>query len=231
MIENSWQDGQGGSAIVLKTVNQSGACTWCVTGDITIRGNLIRNVGSGFNIGGSPDNSFADIHARRLTIIDNVMLGINANATFNGDGRGVNFAGDPSYIVFAHNTILSPTSTAVTFGPLGSSMTNISIRDNVMHGGAYGVKGDSRGSGTGSLTTYMPGGTFSGNVLSIPSATGYPTGNFYPTTVAGMGLIDVANGNVQLSATSPYRNKATDGRDPGADYPSLVSLIAGVIVP
>ncbi len=231
ILENNWQDGQGGSAVVLKTVNQSGSCTWCVTGDVTIRGNLIRNVGSGFNIGGSPDNSYADIHARRLTITDNIMLGINASTTFNGDGRGVNFAGDPSYVTFVHNTIIDPTSVAASYGPLGSSMTGISIRDNMIGGGAYGVKGDSRAGGTSTLDTYMPGGTFAGNVVSLTSATGYPAGNFYPTSSSAMGFTNLSGGNVSLASTSPYKGKATDGRDPGADYNAVMSLTSGVIVP
>ncbi|MEO7455187.1 MAG: Ig-like domain-containing protein [Gemmatimonadaceae bacterium] len=230
ILENNWQDAQGGSAMVLKTVNQAGACPWCITADITVRSNLIRNVGSGFNIAGSPDNTYQDIHARRLTIVDNVMLGINASTTFAGDGRGVLFSGDPSNVVIAHNTILEPTSSLVAFGPQGTSMANISLRDNLMSGGAYGVKGDATGGGSASLSAYMPGGTFAGNVVVLAYSVGYPTGSFYPTSVASLGLTNLSGGNVQLLSTSPYKGKATDGRDPGADYQALVSTTSGVIV-
>jgi hypothetical protein len=33
VFENNWAEGQGGSAIVLKSVNQGGACPWCVAKD------------------------------------------------------------------------------------------------------------------------------------------------------------------------------------------------------
>ena len=52
VFENNWQDGQGGSAIVMKSVNQDGTCTWCVAKDITFRLNLIKNTGSGFALTG-----------------------------------------------------------------------------------------------------------------------------------------------------------------------------------
>src|SRR5205814_867913 len=35
IFENNWQDAQAGTAISMKTVNQNGFCTWCVTQDIT----------------------------------------------------------------------------------------------------------------------------------------------------------------------------------------------------
>ena len=48
VFENNWQHGQGGSAIVMKSVNQEGTCTWCVAMDITFRYNVVKNTGSGF---------------------------------------------------------------------------------------------------------------------------------------------------------------------------------------
>src|SRR5258708_22795927 len=49
VFENNWQHGQGGAAILLKSSNATGICTWRVTQDITIENNLIRNVGSAFS--------------------------------------------------------------------------------------------------------------------------------------------------------------------------------------
>lgn len=231
VLENNWQDGQGGAAVVLKTVNQQGSCTWCVTGDVTFRYNLIRNVGSGFSIAGSPDNAFPDIHARRLTIMDNIVVGINSSPTFNGDGRGLLFGGDPSDVVFAHNTVVDPTNVAIAFGPLGTSMQRITIRDNVFGGGQYGVKGDSRAGGTGSISTYMPNGTFTGNVVTLQSSTGYPGGNYYPTSLSAVGFVNFGAADVRLSAVSAYRGKGSDGRDPGADVAAVLSKTASAIVP
>ncbi|MEO7455186.1 MAG: hypothetical protein ABIY52_02925 [Gemmatimonadaceae bacterium] len=230
VLENNWADAQGGSAVVMKTVNQQGTCTWCVTGDVTFRLNLIKNTGSGFNIAGSPDNTFRDTPARRLTIMNNIMVGINASPTFAGDGRGVLFSGDPSDVVIAHNTVVDPTTTAFAFGPQGTSMKRITIRDNVIGGGQYGVKGDSRGGGTPTLTEYMPDGTFLGNVVTLGSAAGYPSGNLYPTSLSAIGFANVAAFDVRLAAGSAYRGKGTDGRDPGADVAAVLSATASAII-
>jgi hypothetical protein len=103
VFENNWQDGQGGSAIVLKSVNQEGTCPWCVAKDITFRLNVIQNTGSGFALTGR------DVGAQsvmtRVTITDNIVSRIDV-APFNGDGRGFLVNNNPVDLVIAHNTVL-----------------------------------------------------------------------------------------------------------------------------
>jgi uncharacterized protein (TIGR03437 family) len=48
-----------------------------------------------------------------------------------------------------------------------------------------------------------------------------PVGNFYPLQVTDVGFVDYAAGNYQLSASSPYRNAGTDGKDVGVDFAQL----------
>ena len=56
------------------------------------------------------------------------------------------------------------------------------------------------------------------NVLAGGTASRYPAGNFFPTVSAWQaGFVDYAGGDYRLSASSPYRNAATDGTDLGAD--------------
>ena len=50
MFERVWPSGQDGTAIVLKSVNQEGNCTWCVTEYVTFRRNLVRNAKNGLVI-------------------------------------------------------------------------------------------------------------------------------------------------------------------------------------
>ncbi|MEO7183156.1 MAG: hypothetical protein ABI141_20175 [Gemmatimonadaceae bacterium] len=230
ILENSWTDGQNGVAVALKTVNQNGNCPWCVTQDVTIRRNLIRNMGAGFNIAGSPDNNFPSIPARRIVVTDNVLANINT-APFDGDGRGFATYGSASDVVITHNTAISPTNMAFVFGPANTTQRNFVAKDNLMGGGAYGMGGDNLCCAA-AFATYAPGGVFLGNVLIVAAGgNGFPTGNFYPTTAAAVGFVNLGAGDFHLVATSPYKGKATDGRDPGADVDAVNAATSGVRVP
>ena len=60
--------------------------------------------------------------------------------------------------------------------------------------------------------------------------TGYPAGNFFPTTTAALGFVNEAAGDFRLAANSAYKGKAAGGTDPGADIVLLNAAIASVIV-
>ena len=69
------------------------------------------------------------------------------------------------------------------------------------------------------------------NVLILASAVGYPLGNFFPSTLSGVGFTNAASLDFHLSASSLYKGKATDGRDPGANVDGVNAASAGVVVP
>ena len=230
VMENNWQDGQTGSAMLLKSVNQGNTAPWSGTVDVTVRYNLIRNVGSGFAIAGSPDNNFPDIPLTRVTIHDNIMSGINASAQFNGAGIGVLWGDIPSDVTFAHNTLLSPTNTAMAMGPQGTTMSRISIRDNIIGGGAFGVKGAGAAAGTGTINMYMPNGSFVANALIQSSTTGYPASTLFASSETAVGFANLAGLDLRLSGSSTFRNKGSDGADLGADADAVSTATAGVVV-
>ena len=230
IFENSWTDGQNGTAIVFKSVNQNGSCTWCVTQDVTFRRNLVRNMGSAVNTAGSPDNNFATIPARRIAITDNIFANMNTGP-YDGDGRVFATYGSATQVLITHNTAMAPTNSAFTFGPFGTKQMGFVAKDNLVGGGAYGLLGDNFG-GVQAFATYTPDGVFLGNVMIIaPSAGIFPPGNSYPATAAAVGFANVAAEDFHLLPTSPYKGKATDGRDPGADVDVVMAATAGVRVP
>ena len=232
LMENNWLDGQGGSAINLKSTNQSGACPGCSSQDITFRYNMIRNTGAGFVLSANPDPNTVNFKLQRITITDNVITNINVAPTFDGDGRGVLINQDPIDITLAHNTILSPTDAAVLWGgPLGTPTVRMSIRDNIIAGGLYGVKSPGLAVGTASITAFMSTAKFLDNVIIYNSATGFPASNFYPTALSAVGFTSAATENYQLTASSAYKGKASDGKDVGADITALNAAIANVVVP
>jgi hypothetical protein len=229
VFEGNWANGQGGSAINLKSVNQGGRCSWCVAKDITFRRNLIKNTGSGFNLTGRDPGT--SIPMTRVTITDNVLAGVNG-ATFKGDGRGFLVNNNPIDLVITHNTVPDPTNMAVMFGgPITSLPTRLVIRDNIMGAGQYGVKGSGQGTAA-TIATYLLGG-WRGNlmIVSPSNPTGYPTGTSFASTMAAVGFVSSGALDFHLTASSTFRLKATDGRDPGADVTALNSAIAGVVIP
>ncbi len=234
IFENNWAHGQDGTSIVMKSVNQNNNCLWCSTQDVTMRYNIIRKVGSGFSLAGSPDYNVTNVHARRMTIHDNLMTDLNTGQ-FTGVARGFLMGGDPANIIIAHNTVMPPTSgntmnAIFAFGPAGMASVAWTGRDNVIHGGQYGLIGDNVGGGA-AFARYAPGGTFVGNVMILSQLQGLPSGNAFPTTIAAVGFVNAAGANYALASNSPYKNSASDGRDPGADLTAVASATAGVIVP
>jgi hypothetical protein len=53
----------------------------------------------------------------------------------------------------------------------------------------------------------------------------YPPGNYCVSTIDKVGFEDIAHSNYRLAQTSPYKGKASDGKDPGMDMDNLMSAI------
>ena len=71
--------------------------------------------------------------------------------------------------------------------------------------------------------------TFSGNVVSQVNQEFWslnPAGNSYVTAVSQLGL----SPDYSLGLSSPYRGKASDGTDPGANVAEVLRRTAGVVV-
>jgi hypothetical protein len=63
-------------------------------------------------------------------------------------------------------------------------------------------------------------------------------GNYYPKSLNAIGLAGgggaaysgtAAPADLSLGPSSPYRGKATDGKDPGANVPSILAATQGVV--
>jgi hypothetical protein len=224
VFENNWAHGQGGSAIVLKSVNQQGGCPWCVAKDITFRRNVIRNTGSGFALTGRDPGT--QVAMTRVTITDNVLSGIDV-APLNGDGRGFLINNNPTDLVIAHNTVLDATNSAITFGgPATEPPVRMVFRDNIIGAGKYGVKGPGLAMAA-TIAAFMPGG-FRNNLIISAAAGTFPSSLSVPSA----GAVGFASGtDLRLNSGSRYRGRATDGRDLGADVAAVLAAIEGVVVP
>jgi hypothetical protein len=77
--------------------------------------------------------------------------------------------------------------------------------------------------------------TFSNNALVAPPAayppSTWPANNMFPQTIPVVNFVNYNNGNdgnYELQAASPYKNKGTDGKDLGADIVGLNAALANV---
>jgi hypothetical protein len=179
VIENVWQSAQAGYALLLKSTNQNGTAPWSQSSDITIRYNIIRNIGSGINIAANPEPAPA-VPAARITIVDNVFSNLGTTP-YNGEGIPLQILGGTYDVLVAHNSFSNAGNQAVSFD--GAATTRTVIHSNILPHGWYGVKGSGTGIGTGTLNVYAPGGVFAYDVLSGGDCTYYPATTSCPSTI------------------------------------------------
>jgi hypothetical protein len=227
VIENVWADAQVGYAILFKSSNQDGGCSWCTTSDITFRYNRIRNVAAVFNIAARPE-FYPAVPAARFTIHDNVSDNVNVGQ-FNGPGIGLQVLGDVQDIIFAHNTTIAPTGNSTTMFD-GNPNTRFVMHSNVVSSGQYGVFGSNAGVGKSALALYAPNGLFEANAIIGGNCGSYPTGTFCPASATAVGFVGATTGDYRLSTASTFIAKGYDGRSLGADVDKVNTATMGVVV-
>lgn len=227
ILENNWRSGQTGIAIVLKSENQSGRCTWCTTSDYTMRYNKIINSPGGFAIDGSQVtvNGGASIPAARITISHNLFDAVALNR-HEGATRLFQIGARLTDLVISHNNAFPDGYLFFMAGGAGST-THFVLRDNLLGRGALGVFGDATAEGIQSMQRYAPQAVFRGNVLIGGDVAKYPAGNAFPAGVLSAGLSPYGIESYVLGSTT-YSSITTDGQPAGVDMAELTRRLAGV---
>lgn len=210
LMENNWADAQDGFAVVLKSVNQDGTAPWSVTRDVTFTNNTVRHSGAGINLLGKDNLQISD-QLQRLLIRNNLWDDIDGAKWGGTHGRFLQLTNAPDVVV-DHNTIIHSGNVITAYG---SANPNFVYTNNISSHNLYGVIGDNMAPGNGTISTYFPGATFSKNIIAGGSATIYPTGNFFPSPLSGIGFVNFAGADYRLTTTSAYHNAGTDGQDLG----------------
>jgi Right handed beta helix region len=180
VMDGSWTHGQTGWAVVLMATNQSGACRWCSTSDITIRRNLIRNAGAGINV---VPRYNSDSVTSRVLISENVLDNIGVSP-YVGDQRGFQLLPKTSHVTI-ERTVLSGRLAAALVLEGGEPGT---FRNNVWVRGMYGVIGASKSPGTPTIRYYAPNATWS-NMTFVGTSNGpYPPGTRWVGVESGAPL-------------------------------------------
>jgi len=213
VFENNWLDAQNGFAILFTPRNQSGDAPWSMVRDVTFSRNIVRHTSSGVNILGT-DDIHPSQKTKRITIRDNVFEDVDG-AKWGGAGRLFQILDGPADVMIEHNTGFH---TGDVIAGEGDPSSGFVYRNNLTPHNEYGVGGSNTyGNPAQALATYFPGVSFVRNAMIGGRAQNYPPDNFFPSTAADVGFVDLAGGNYRLAGNSPYKAAGTDGKDIGAD--------------
>ena len=223
LFETHWAGAQPGYAIVLTPRGERGAAPWATVEDVTFRSNIVRDVAAVFNLL-ARDDTGASGPLRRLHIADNLVY--NVDRVWGGNGVFLQIGEGPAEIVVEHNTIMQSGNVITAYGgtrETPSAAERFVFRDNIALHNANGVIGQSLAVGNDTLARFFPGAVFLRNVLAGGVAARYPADNLFPTVdwlsqqFQGPGAHDY-----RLRLTSSLRSAATDARDLGVSFTTLV---------
>ncbi|MFL6213220.1 MAG: PKD domain-containing protein [Blastocatellia bacterium] len=224
VFENCWVDGQTGIAIQLTPRNQYGTSPWATVADVTFTNNIVRHAAAGLNILGS-DNNFPSQRTQRIKIKNNLFDDIGGSR-WGGNGRLFQIIAGPAYVQIDHNTAFQTYNIVSTDSD--PATTGFVFTNNLMPHNEYGVFGSGYGIGNTTLSHYFPGCVFARNVLVGGPGAAYPANNFFPSLMALVGFIDLADGNYGLLPISPFFHAGTDGADIGADFGAMQAAMGGL---
>jgi hypothetical protein len=249
IMENSWGGfSQMGFGILLTPKNQSGyMCPICRVTDVTIRYNSISHVAGGLQIANAlADNLGAALEGQRYSIHDIVVDDIEGSK-YDGAGEFAQVsvsAGAPLLQnVHINHVTAFPSSMLFMMGAMEAAMQNFAFTNSIVNAGANPIW--STGGGPSNcayhdvpLTTFtacFSNSAFIANAIigasSSFTSVKWPSGNYFPPSALSVKFVNYnggIGGDYHLQATSPYKNKGTDGKDVGADIDALNAAIAGV---
>ena len=244
IFENCWAAGQTGYAILMQAVSQQNTAPWSTVADITFRYNYVTNATGGVALNSRTSGQLGLLPtnpSQRILLENNVFdkVGIDPVLGPGTTGNMIMMINDLQNVTIRHNSLIgaSGLNAGMMLGVAGLGPLNaLVVRDNVYDLGLYGMGGSGTGVGTAALTAYAPGADVQGNVFfahptnpagSWGSPSNYPANNSFANSSTDVGFTSFSTGDYTLSSSSPYRGKATDGLDPGANIATLNSMIAG----
>jgi len=219
LLEYNWLDGQTGSAVVLKSVNQGGRAPWSVVEDVAFRYNIIRHSGSAFNVSGrDPDRT--DQVTRRIVIEHNLAYDISEEK-WGGHGRFILVGNGAADLSIDHNTVIQDGTFLHVYGSEKGAtvpVRGLRLTNNLALHNTFGIKGDGRASGKATLAAFLPDAVVRRNALAGGPADRYPPDNDFPELPEFFQQFeDPDAADYRLRRRSRFRQAGTDGGPMGAD--------------
>jgi len=251
IMENTWGGfSQVGFGILLTPKNQtngvSNLCPLCQVTDVTIRYSKVSHVGAGMQIGnGLSGTGGAPLAGQRYSIHDIIIDDINSTL-FMGPGNLAQVSMGPPPVPQLQNVKMDhitafPSHVLLNIGAVNPNrIANYFFTNSLVTSGQYPVT--STGGTTNCAMPAKPlpvfnacfsGYSVAGNaIIATPAQYGpslWPSGNYFPSSVAAVNFVNYNNGNggdYHLLPSSPFRNAATDGKDIGADVNAVIQATA-----
>lgn len=242
VLQYTWLAAQA-EAMIWRSVNQNGTCTWCVVQDVTATHNLVRHAPAGLVLAPiqGPVSTNNAIVTQRILLQNNVLADISAT-NWGASGWLYEVESDSTLptmhdVIIDHNTGFED-QMVLRLGNSGQ-VSSVKFTNNISDYGVSGIWGNAVGSGTVALTTFLSPYTYNDifflNTTGTNPGTTYPSGTFWGTQT-NVGFTNYSGGNFQLLNTSAYHNAGTDGKDIGVwDWTCLnndsTAALAGTFVP
>jgi hypothetical protein len=224
VMENTWEAGQYGYAIVLTPRNSSNRAPWSTVKDVTFTNNIVRHAAGVFNIA-NRDDVYPSGPTTNVSVRNNLFYDID-NSAYGGGAKAVLIGGGPTPITFDHNTFVHENSSLLyAYGPY--TMNSFTFTDNLARHQDYGIMGANTAPGNFTIQTYFPGSNITCNAIAGAVAKNYPAQNAYPTVAAWeASFADFAGGDYRLTSTSAVYTAGCADPKPGADIDRINAAIA-----
>jgi hypothetical protein len=224
-FENNWLDAQVGFAILFTPRSDP----WSAVQNVTFTNNIMAHSAQGINILGS-DDTHPSAQVENLLIQNNLISDLGTSLWGPGDGRAfqllAGLTGGSINVVIDHNTVTSD-HTLVIADP---TQTGFVFTNNIADNGFYGMLVGGLGIGPAALQKAFPNANIRDNVIVSGNPQNYPANNFFPSSWQDVGFVNLAGGNLQLAANSPYSGKGTNSTSPGVNMVTLQQAQTGTIV-
>lgn len=225
LIENVWDQGQFGYAIVLTPRNQNGGAPWVRVRDIQFVNNIIRHAAGGAHVVGYDAPNISQ-QTQRITFRNNVFEDIDG-AKWGAYPKVFLLGDGVSGVVIDRNTIIHKNSSVLyAFGTL--TIGGLVYTNNIAEHHEYGIMGANGATGQHSIDLFFPGSNITYNVLAGGPASSYPTPNSFPTVAQWTAsFANLSGGDYRLLSTSPFYSAGAGGSVPGADIGTVTAATAG----
>ena len=235
------------------TMNGSNVCPVCQVTDVTIRYVRVSHAGGGIEmatvLSGNGSGGAPALAGTRWSIHDVVLDDLSTKYVGGGGAFEImnGWLKNPlNTVTINHVTAFpDPNSHLITMGNMvtNAPMYGLVFTNNLMVTGQFPVWNTGGGPASCafkdvpiiSIASCFTTFKFDHNGLvatptAFPPST-WPANNMFPPTINDVQFMNYSNGNggnYELHSSSPYRNKATDGRDLGADIVGLNAALANV---
>jgi hypothetical protein len=221
VFDGSWQDGQVGYAMTIKSAGHKQVDDPAVTEHLTIRYNLIRNSAAPFSLSGAEGGTTRQTNH---VLIEHNLAYDQSVAPFIGESKQILWQHAIYDIYVRNNTLIAPGGSNSALTALGNG-GNAEFSGNVMMQGSYGYNCSMSGGGFGTDALYkcFSSLAFRNNALIGDS----PKWSYGPEVTFVRSLneafVNPAAKDFRINANGPLAGKGA-----GADVTRILQMTQGV---